>query len=260
MELSDNDYLGYNRNAWNKQVEKGNKWTKPVDESEIRAAVKGVLEILLTPCKPVPMDWFPEKGAKVLGLASGGGQQCPLMAAYGFDVTSFDQSPAQLEQDLKTARSYDLSIKCMEGNMEDLSMFSDNSFDMVFNPCSTGFISDVEKVYHEVGRILKPGGIFMTGFTNPVFYLFDIAQAEKGVFTLKYSQPYSDFELKNDPAIKKFIEQDEPLVFGHSMEAHINGQLKAGMNLTHLFEDIWGDQHPVDQHFPSFMATRAVKV
>lgn len=44
--------------------------------------------------KLVPESWLPEnwKGLDVLGLASGGGQQMPVLAATGANVTSFDFS------------------------------------------------------------------------------------------------------------------------------------------------------------------------
>src|SRR5688500_15036207 len=186
------NYLEYNRSAWNKQVAKGNRWTVTVSDEEISAARKGDLKIVLTPIKLVPENWFPPKGGKVLGLASGGGQQGPLLAAYGYDVTIFDNSDAQLKQDEMMSDKFHLGIKTIRGDMANLSVFEDNSFDMVFNPLSTAFVPDVVKVYREAARVLKKGGVFMTGFTKPVYYLFDIALAEKGIFTLKYESPYSD--------------------------------------------------------------------
>ena len=64
----------YNREAWNKQVKKGNIWTIPASPEEISAARKGNWRIVLTPTKPVPHSWLPDlPGKKVLCLASGGG-------------------------------------------------------------------------------------------------------------------------------------------------------------------------------------------
>ncbi|MBK6641818.1 MAG: class I SAM-dependent methyltransferase [Bacteroidetes bacterium] len=253
------NYLEYNREAWNHLVRSGNRWTIPVSEKELEEARNVELKLILTPTKIVPADWYPAKGSKVLGLASGGGQQGPLMAAAGFEVTIFDNSPEQLAQDRKVAESHGLNIRLVQGDMADLSVFPDGEFDMVFNPCSTAFVPDVKAVYKEAARVLKPGGIFMTGFTNPVYHLFDIFKAEKGEFTLKYSQPYSDLESLNDEELRFFTDQNEPVVFGHSLEAFLNGQLEAGLMLTHLFEDSWGGTNPIDKHMPFSMATRAIK-
>ncbi|MFM7902811.1 MAG: class I SAM-dependent methyltransferase, partial [Bacteroidota bacterium] len=150
-------------------------------------------------------------------------------------------------------------IQCVQGDMNDLSCFEPNSFDMVFNPCSTGFVPDVANVYKQVSSVLKPGGRFMTGFVKPVFYLFDVRLVEQGEFKLKYSQPYSDLESLDDGELAIFMNANEPLVYGHSLTAHIKGQLDAGLELVDMFEDIWGEDNPLDKHFPGFIATLSIR-
>lgn len=255
----DFDPIAYNRNAWNGLVKSGDRWTIPFTEEQISKARTGTLELVLTPQKIVPTNWYPPKGSRILALASGGGQQVPMLAAAGFDVVSFDNSVAQLEQDATTANRYGLKIECIQGDMNDLSVLEPGSFDAVFNPCSTGFVPDVANVYAQVSTILRKGGRFMTGFVKPVFYLFDIGLADKGEFKLKYKQPYSDLISLDDEELSRFVGKNEPIVFGHSMTAHLKGQLDAGMQIVDMFEDVWGDNHPLDQHFPGFMAILSVK-
>jgi TfoX N-terminal domain len=48
------DILSYNRYAWDRQVERGNRWTVPVGREEIARARKGNWEIVLTPTRPNP--------------------------------------------------------------------------------------------------------------------------------------------------------------------------------------------------------------
>ena len=95
------DIRSYNRDAWNKYVNEGqSEWTKPVSPETIARARKGDFSILLTEKKFVPREWFPPlKGTDTLCLASGGGQQGPVLAAAGANVTVFDNSPRQLDQD-----------------------------------------------------------------------------------------------------------------------------------------------------------------
>lgn len=254
------NYLEYNRNAWNHQAKSGNRWTLPFSDEVIEMARKGEWQIVLTPFKPVPMKWFTPPGTKVLGLAAAGGQQCPVLAAAGYEVTVFDNSPEQLLQDQKMAEKHRLNIKTVQGDMADLSAFADESFDMVFNPCSIGFVPDVVAVFKEVARVLKKGGVFMTGFVKPVYYLFDVKLVEEGIFTLKYSAPYSDLDSLSDEELNMFVSKNEPVVFGHSLEAIIDGQLQSGLSLTNLYEDTWGEGNPIDKYFPAFVGTRAVKI
>ena len=65
-----------NRQAWDKAVDRGSRWTVPVDRETVAAARRGLWEIVLTPSKAVPKWWFPDLGgAQILCLASGGGQR-----------------------------------------------------------------------------------------------------------------------------------------------------------------------------------------
>src|SRR4051812_38408055 len=129
--------IKHNSQAWDNYVDKKDRWTIPVSEQEIEEAKIGNWNIVLTPTKPVPHKWFPElKGLKILGLASGGGQQGPILAAAGADVTIFDNSEKQLLQDKKLSEQFNLNIKTVQGDMRDLSVFPDHSFDLIFNPCS----------------------------------------------------------------------------------------------------------------------------
>jgi 2-polyprenyl-3-methyl-5-hydroxy-6-metoxy-1,4-benzoquinol methylase len=111
------DVRAYNREAWDKLVESGDRWTVPVTTDEIQRAKKGEWQIVLTPTKPVPKSWFPDlHGASTLSLASGGGQQGPILAAAGAMVTVRDASPRQLKQDRTVAEREGLSLETVEGD------------------------------------------------------------------------------------------------------------------------------------------------
>ncbi|GIV76742.1 MAG: hypothetical protein KatS3mg050_1136 [Litorilinea sp.] len=124
------DVRAYNRRAWDKAVERGSEWTVPVGPEVIAAARRGEWQIILTPTRPVPRHWFPAdlRGCEILCLASGGGQQGPILAAAGASVTVLDNSPRQLAQDRRVARREGLSLRLVEGDMADLSPFPDASF------------------------------------------------------------------------------------------------------------------------------------
>ena len=132
------DVRSYNRHAWDRQVEKGNRWTLPVGPDVIAAARRGDWQLVLTPTRPVPREWFPKlAGEAVLCLASGGGQQAPVLAAAGAVVTVLDNSPAQLAQDRLVAERERLDIQTLLGDMADLSAFADGAFGLIFHPWQT---------------------------------------------------------------------------------------------------------------------------
>lgn len=85
--------------------------------------------------------------------------------------------------------------------MKDLSVFEDNSFDLIFNPCSVLFVDNVLPLWKECYRVLKPNGILMTGLINPISF-----QIDEQSLKLIYKQPFSD--LHSLPA-----EKVEELIF-----------------------------------------------
>ena len=112
------DTRAYNRKAWDRQVAQGNPWTVPFGRERIEAARRGDLSVVLIGQTPA-QDWLPDPigGSEVLCLASGGGQQGPLLAAAGARITVFDNSPAQLARDREVSDEYDLGIRTVEGDM-----------------------------------------------------------------------------------------------------------------------------------------------
>jgi SAM-dependent methyltransferase len=255
------DVRAYNRDAWNREVEGGqNRWSQPVNSEIIAKAKQGEFSVLLTENIPVPHKWFPPlKGADVLCLASGGGQQGPVLAATGANVTVFDNSPAQLKQDQLVAEREGLPIRTVEGDAVDLSEFADESFDLVFNPVSTVFMPDVRAVWKECYRVLHHGGILMTGVMNPVHYIFDLYKADEGFLEVAHSIPYSDLTSITKEYFEELVEKGLPVEFGHSLTDLLGGQCNVGFVITDLYEDHMLDSMLHNYH-PNYIATRAVKM
>ena len=255
------DIRSYNREAWNREVAGGkNRWSQPVDSETIAKARQGEFSILLTENIPVPRRWLPPlKGADVLCLASGGGQQGPVLAAAGANVTVFDNSPAQLKQDRLVAERESLPLRIVEGDAADLSIFSDESFDLVFNPVSTVFMPEVRAVWKECSRVLRQGGILVTGFMNPVHYIFDLYKADEGVLEVANAIPYSDLTSLSKEELEDHLGKGLPVEFGHSLTDLIGGQCAAGFVITELYEDYMLDS-PLHNFHPNYIATRAVKL
>ena len=254
------DVRDYNREAWDKEVERSCEWTVPVTSEVIEAAKRGQWEICLTPKKPVPRSWFPEnlEGVDVLCLASGGGQQGPILAACGARVTVFDNSPRQLAQDQFVADRDGLTLRTIEGDMRDLSAFADESFSLIFHPCSNLFVPDVRPVWREAFRVLRRGGALLAGFINPAVCIFEDGWLEEGELKVRHALPYSDIESLSEEELKKYTDKQEPLIYSHTLETQIGGQIDVGFVITGFFEDSQPET-VLAKHMPTCIATRAIK-
>ncbi len=250
----------YNREAWDKQVEMGNAWTRPVSSQVIANARRGDWSVLLTEQKPVPREWFGDVRSKdILCLASGGGQQAPTLAAAGAKVTVLDNSPRQLAQDRLVAEREGLALTTIEGDARDLSMLTDESFDLVFHPVSNLFIPEIGPVWQEAFRVLRHGGLLLAGFMNPAFYLFTgDAQDGKEPLVVRYSLPYSDAKDLPKAQLERYMAEKMPLEHSHTLTDQIGGQLDAGFFLTGMYES-HHTEAVLSQYMPTYLATRSLK-
>ena len=252
-------YIKKNSEIWDRRSENHDRWSIPVSSEEVQRAREGEWQIVLTPTRPVPADWFPRRldGAKILCLASGGGQQGPILAAAGADVTVFDNSKAQLEKDAYVAQRDGLKIRTVQGNMQDLSVFEDESFDCIVHPWSNGYIDDVRPVWKECARVLKKQGLLLSGFGNPISCIFNVGLFEKGILQVENTIPYADVDHLDDPEIRAIAEADGYL-WSHTLEDQIQGQTDAGFAIVGFYEDIGGNA--LDKYIPSSIATKAIRL
>ena len=252
--------LDHNREAWNEEVKKGNQWTLPASIEDIDKAKNGHFDIVLTPLKPVPKEWLGNiKEKNILCLASGGGQQGPILAAAGAKVTVFDNSDQQLRRDADASEEYDLDIKTIQGNMQDLSCFEDETFDLIIHPVSNCFIDDIVPVWKESYRVLKLNGKLLSGFCNPIMYMIDWEKAEKSDrYELVQAIPYSDLNSLTPKMKQKYIKEKTVFEFGHSLTDQIQGQLDAGFTLISFYEDKGEDL--LDKFTDTFIATNSKKM
>ena len=196
----------------------------------------------------------------VLCLASGGGQQGPVFAAAGANVVVLDNCPAQLEQDRLVAKRDNLVIRTEQGDMRDLSCFTDEFFDLIFHPVSNCFIDDIKVVWKESYRVLKKDGVLLSGFGNPITYIFDMKEwDDNGSLVVRYRIPYSDIEQLSKRDLEEIIKSKETLEFGHSLEDQIGGQILAGFVISGFYEDNSGGDL-LDKHIDTFIATKAIKL
>ena len=255
------DPAAHNRAAWDNRVEQDDEWTRPVGADVIARAARGDWSVVLIGYQPAPRDWFPPdlRGVGILCLASGGGQQAPVLAAAGAHVTVFDNSPRQLEQDRMVADRDGLSLRTVLGDMRDLSAFPDGSFDLVFHPVSNLFCPELRPVWRECYRVLRPGGILLAGFMNPDLFIFDAEAADtRRELVVRHALPYADLANLTQEERERVFGANAPLEYSHTLAEQIGGQLEAGFLLT-AFTEAPHHASITASYMPGYFATRAIK-
>ena len=246
-------YQDVNAQTIDRWIDEGWEWGTPITHEQYLAALEGDWSILLTPTKPVPASWFPElEGCRVLGLASGGGQQMPLLTAAGARCTVLDYSPAQIASEVKVAEREGYRIETLRADMTEPLPFEDASFDLVINPVSLCYVREVEPIWREVARVLRPGGVLLTGLDTGFNYVVD--NDEKKIVRGLPFDPLTDPE-----AMAWLMDDDAGVQFSHTLDELLGGMLRAGLVITDLFEDTNGEGRLHELGIPTMLSVRAAK-
>lgn len=129
-----------------------------------------------------------------------------------------DIASGQLKGDEEAAKHYGYKIKTIQNSMTDLSMLKNNSFDLV---------KDIHKVYKEVARVLKKGGIYRADGQNPIAFSVDDQSWDGKGYSIV--EPYSVKEHQRS-------KEEKVIEFRHYLSDAFNGLIEAGFTIEHVTE------------------------
>lgn len=255
----DKKYTQINAEVWDNINECLTDKATALSHEDFLAAQGGALNVTLAGVRLVPRAWFPPlKGANVLALACGGGQQAPVFAAHGAHVTVTDMSARQLDNERLVARREGYDIRIIKADMSQPFPFEDASFDIIFNPVSNCYIRDILPMQRECARVLRPGGVLMTAFVKEEHFLFDPDFQREDALISRHPLPFDPLRDLTDAQRQAKLDTQMPLAFSHTLTEQLGGLMQAGFELTDIFED--GDGGGLfDRWMQSYVAVRAVK-
>ena len=213
------------------------------------------------------------EGARVLGLAAGGGWDPVIFARLGAQTTVFDISPTQLRTVRKLAERERVKLRLVRGNMKDLSVFKDESFDVVWHCHSLVFIDDARRVLKEVGRVLAPGGTYLLSTMHPTTLRLygtykDGGWRPKIPYFSDKPVPYaSEWDMTWTWGNKQLVAPT--IEYGHRFETIVEGMVAGGMVVDGIWEFSPGPPEPdaepgseahLDMLFPAFIEVRGRKL
>ncbi len=222
----------FNRQRWNALSESSVSFSRPwldltPDIARQRIDPEGMLGIV--------------RGKSVLLLAGGGGQQSAAFGLLGAKVTVLDFSQKQLAADQQAAQHYGLSPNLIEGDMRELSCFSNSSFDLIWHAHSLGFIPDPRIVFQGVARILRESGIYRVSCANPFTSTSDEktwtgeGYVIKDVYRDGSERTPTPWEIWTGSKSPKYV--GGPREFNHSLSTLVNLPIQMGFQLLGIWED-----------------------
>ncbi len=175
--------------------------------------------------------WVREDGVRgkdLLCLGAGGGRHGPLHALAGANVTVVDLSERQLDLDRKIAAVRGLKLRTLRASIDALEALEPASFDLVLQPVSACYVTDVGRVYAGVARVLRPGGLYCVQHKAPASLQASHAP------DYKLSHPCSD-GLRLSPSSGAHREPGT-VEFIHSLDALLGGLCRSGFAIEDVVE------------------------
>ena len=219
--------LAHNRHAWNRMVDQRHALAQPVSDDELRDPLATV----------DAAGWLTGgiRGWNVLCLAAGGGRHGPLYAAAGGRVTVVDLSPAMLELDRRVAEERRLAMRLIESSMDDLRMLGDGEFDLVIHPVSTCYLPSLDRLFPEVARVTRSGGLYISQHKQPANLQASL-DTRMGQYVFEHAY-YDRGPVPTATGPSKLREPDTR-EFAHSLTAILGGICGAGFVVEAISEPL----------------------
>jgi SAM-dependent methyltransferase len=112
-------------------------------------------------------------GKRVVDLGCGAGHNAVALARHGAKVIAVDASANQLNIARRLAEEFETKVETHLGDMADLSFITSGSVDTVLSTQALGYVDDINRVFRQVHRILKPEAPIVLSLDHPFGLLLE---------------------------------------------------------------------------------------
>ncbi len=215
--MSGNDLADRIKAYWNETAD--SEWYRSLRTVEVIARLK---ERPWSAFHPAVFEMIKKhlpdtEGRRVLLPSSGDNHAAFAFAMMGARVTSADISERQLENAAAVAEKLELDIEFVCDDTMKLSNIGDRSYDMVYTSNGTlSWIYDVDGMYRNICRVLKPGGCSVTYDIHP------------------FNRPFSGEAWKAPEIVKSYHDVMPDMHW--RLQDIVNSQIKAGLSICEFAE------------------------
>ncbi len=113
------------------------------------------------------------EGKRVLELGCGAGQASIAFARQGAHAIAVDTSQAQLAHGRALAAQAEVRVEWHRCDLADLAFLRADSIDLAFSAYALAEVEDLDRVFRQVHRVLRPAGAFVFSYEHPVSMCLD---------------------------------------------------------------------------------------
>lgn len=112
-------------------------------------------------------------GKRVLELGCGAGHASVACARQGAKVIAVDPSATQLDRAREAAEGAEVHIELEQAGLAELAFVRADAIDAAFSTFALAEVPDLDRVFRQVHRVLKPECPLVFSLPHPAFALFD---------------------------------------------------------------------------------------
>jgi SAM-dependent methyltransferase len=109
----------------------------------------------------------------VLELGCGGAQCSIAFAKQGATAIGIDFSAEQLAFARRLCEREEVRVELRQGDLADLAFLRADSIDMAFSAYTFGYVEDLNRVFRQVHRVLKPNAPLVFSLPHPAYDMID---------------------------------------------------------------------------------------
>jgi 2-polyprenyl-3-methyl-5-hydroxy-6-metoxy-1,4-benzoquinol methylase len=110
---------------------------------------------------------------RVLELGCGGGPNAVAMAKQGARVIAIDDSEEQVGHARRLAEREETKVELHQGDLADLAFVRADTIDVALSVYSLGGVADLDRVFRQVHRVLRPEAPLVLSMPHPAFRMVD---------------------------------------------------------------------------------------
>jgi SAM-dependent methyltransferase len=107
------------------------------------------------------------KGRRILELGCGGAQCSIAFAKQGATAIGIDSSAEMLAVARRLCEQEEVKVELRQSDMADLAFLRAESVDAAFSAYAFGYVEDLDRVFRQVNRVLKPGAPLVFSLAHP---------------------------------------------------------------------------------------------
>ena len=110
---------------------------------------------------------------RVLELGSGGGPNAVAMAKQGARVIAVDDSEEQVGHARRLVEREETKVELRHGDLADLAFVRADTIDVAVSVYALGAVPDLDRVFRQVHRVLRPEAPLVISMPHPAFRIVD---------------------------------------------------------------------------------------